>query len=186
MLEQLKATPIRRVSPGDGATLRRMQESSFRTLGAGFYTSEQIEAFLTHIGTMDDFLFHEGTYHVLTHGEAIVASGGWSRRTPRYAAVAGEAEAGSGAAAPKIRSVYVHPAYARRGLASRLVRHAEAEAIRAGHGEIELTATLSGVPLYIALGYETTGSIALDLGGVTIRGIAMRKRLAAPEGGGPA
>jgi GNAT superfamily N-acetyltransferase len=108
-----------------------------------------------------------------------VASGGWSRLRPNYANAT--RPAGLPAAeptVPKIRSVFVHPAFARRGLATRLMDLAEGEARAAGFRTIELTATLSGVPLYLSRGYEETGRIAIPLpSGHRFIGVTMRKGL---------
>ena len=47
---------IRRARIGDRERLRRMQARAFRILGRGDYTDAEIDAFLTHLGTMDDFM----------------------------------------------------------------------------------------------------------------------------------
>jgi GNAT superfamily N-acetyltransferase len=170
---------IRRALPPERRELRRLQAWSLRELGRGHYTERQIESFIAHIGTMDDFLLHEGTYYVLQVGDGIAACGGWSRRIPNYAGVT----AISGhppSPAPKIRSVFVHPAHARRGLGRRLVEYAETEAADFGYAEIELTATLPGVPLYRALGYEETTPFSVELpDGQWFAAMGMRKALPA-------
>jgi hypothetical protein len=81
-------TPVMRAAgPKDRLELLSMQALSMRVLGSGYYTAAQIEAFLAHVGTMDDFLLHEGTYYVVEEDGVIAASGGWSRRRPNYANV---------------------------------------------------------------------------------------------------
>jgi len=156
-----------------------MQTLSMCVLAVDFYSPSQIGAFIRNIGTMDDFLLDEGTYYVAERKGQIVGSGGWSLLQPSYAkAAASEVDGQIRSNQPKVRSVYVHPAFARRRLASRLMSLAEGEAMAAGFDAIELGATLSGVPLYAQLGYESTGSIALDLpGGLVFGGATMRKRL---------
>jgi GNAT superfamily N-acetyltransferase len=170
---------IRRAMPRERGELRRLQALSLRELGRGHYTERQIESFIAHIGTMDDFLLHEGTYYVVQIGDGIAACGGWSRRIPNYANFT--ADHGQPiSAVPKIRSVYVHPAHARRGQGRRLVEHAEAEAVDLGYTEMELTATLPGVPLYRALGYEGTTTFPVELpDGQWFAAMAMRKALPA-------
>jgi GNAT superfamily N-acetyltransferase len=175
---------VRQSRPEDGPEVRSMQSLSVRVLGAGYYTGEQIEAFLCHVGTMDDFLLHEGTYYVAVEDGIIVASGGWSRRSPNYANVTGPA-GHAGSSAPKIRSVFVHPAWARRGLARHLVELSEAEMRMAGHYEGELTAMLAGVPLYETLGYQVTTHLTVALpNGTELPLVPMSKLLTAgPESG---
>jgi GNAT superfamily N-acetyltransferase len=166
----------------DREPLREMQALAFRVLGAGFYTSAQIESFLTHLGSLDDFLLVEGTYYVAEVAGLIVASGGWSLRVPNYCREIGA----DGSPSPKIRSVYVHPMWARRGLAHHLVLRAEAEACAAGHGEITLAATLSGMSLYTKLAFEAGEDIILalpDLPGMQL--VSMRKKLTPGAATGP-
>jgi GNAT superfamily N-acetyltransferase len=175
---------VRQASPDDRLELRSMQMLSARVLGAGYYTGAQIEAFLAHVGTMDDFLLHEGTYYVAVEDGIIVASGGWSRRQPNYANVTGPAGYRD-TATPKIRSVFVHPAWARRGLARHLVELAETEMRMAGHAEAELTATIAGVPLYETLGYKVTQHLTVMLpDSIELPLVHMAKELSAPAGNG--
>ena len=166
----------------DREPLREMQALSFRVLGVGFYSSAQIESFLTHLGSLDEFLLVEGTYYVAEVAGSIVASGGWSLRVPSYCRKLGANSPPS----PKIRSVYVHPMWARRGLAHHLVVRAEAEACAAGYSEITLAATLSGKALYTKLGFEAGEDIILalpDLPGMRL--VSMRKKLIPGAATGP-
>lgn len=169
---------IRRATVADRAALRAMQAFSISVLGGDYYSPRQIAAFICHVGTLDDFLLHEGTYYVAESAGEIVASGGWSRCRPNYANALGE-PAARRAGVPKIRGVFVHPAFARRGIASALMARAESEALAAGYREMELTATLSGVPLYLKRGYRTQKKIELILpGGIGFPGVMMHKLLA--------
>ncbi|MGD9509138.1 MAG: GNAT family N-acetyltransferase [Geminicoccaceae bacterium] len=133
-----------------------MQVLAMRVLGAAFYSEAQIAGLLAHVDTMDDYLLEESTYYVAESGGIIVASGGWSGRRPGYELVGSEAADAEHPARATIRSVFVHPAWAGRGLARRLVTQAEAQARSAGHREMRLTATLAGEPLYRRLGYIAT------------------------------
>ncbi|WP_421726466.1 GNAT family N-acetyltransferase [Bauldia sp.] len=178
----LKSVTIRPARLSDSTTLRQMHEQSLRVLAADCYTEAEIDAFLAHIGTMDDFLLHEGTYYVVVHGDAIVASGGWSRKMPNYAVVSGGDRPPVTLGVPKIRSMFVHPMFARRGLATLLARRAETEVVAAGYDEIELTATLSGVPFYAALGYQNVRLYAAHCpGDIVVRGQVMHKRLSVTD-----
>jgi GNAT superfamily N-acetyltransferase len=53
----------------------------------------------------------------------------------------------------RIRKVFVHPAAARQGLATRLVQAGEERARAAGHARFMLRAYLNAVPFYESLGY---------------------------------
>lgn len=173
---------IRRARIGDRERLRRMQQRSLRVLGRGDYSDAEIDAFLAHAGTMDDFLLHEGTYYMVEIDGCLAASGGWSRRQPLQGKSLAPAHALEAPLVPWIRSVFVDPRFARRGLARRLMELAEREAGFAGYRQLQLTASLTGVPLYEALGYEETARSALPLpGGLRFKVVAMRKRIA-PNG----
>lgn len=154
---------IRLARPADIPVIRAMQERSMWVLGGNYYTSNEIANFLTLCGTMDDAVVEEGHYFVAEdHGGAILGSGGWSRSRPRYAdadvTVASEAVA----AAPTVRSVFVDPAAVRRGVASAIMFRTEQDALEHGIDTLHLTATLSGVALYGALGYQTEEATKLS------------------------
>ena len=139
---------IRLAGLADRDELRAMQAQSFRELGAACYERSVIEAFISVIGTMDDSLLEQGTYYAAVAGGAIVGCGGWSDRTPGYAVHAVEASGRAQVGKATVRSIFVHPAWARRGIASTIMGLIEAEIAAAGFRTASLTATLSGVPLY--------------------------------------
>ncbi len=164
---------IRRARMSDRNHLLAMQANSMRTLATRCYSREEVEAFITFVGTMDDQLIGEGTYYVVDVGGRPVASGGWSRMRANY--VNGTPQDLSAA---KIRSVFVHHDWARHGFGRLLMSRAEREAFVAGFDRVELNALLSGVPFYRALGYRDLRPIALGLpDGITFRGLAMGKPL---------
>jgi GNAT superfamily N-acetyltransferase len=77
------------------------------------------------------------------------------------------------------RSVYVHPDFARRGIAREIMTAIEAEITAAGFAAASLTATLSGIPLYRRLGYRGGEPVSLALGNsLTFVGLGMSKILA--------
>lgn len=156
---------IRQAKREDMAAIEAMHFLSVHGLVSRDYTSEQIEAFLAHLGTYDPSLIDEGSYFVVEKEGCIIASGGWSRRMPAFeSAGCGDSGASFGLSpdSAKIRSIFVHPQYTRQGLGSRLVQLSEAQAIAAGCRLLELWATLTGVPLYRRLGYEDVGRVALS------------------------
>ena len=74
----------------------------------------------------------------------IVATAGW---------IAMPEEPGTA----RIRKIFLHPSWARRGLASRLVLDAERRALAAGHTRLMVRANLNAVPLYRTLGHQPLG-----------------------------
>jgi GNAT superfamily N-acetyltransferase len=173
---------VRLARAADIPAIRFMQERSMWILGGDFYAAREIANFLTLFGTMDDAVVKEGHYFLAedTRG-TILGSGGWTRLQPAYAkATAAGAVAAS---VPTVRSVFVDPAAKRRGVASAIMMRTERDAVEHRVDALHLTATLSGLPLYEALGYKTLDVTALNFPDLSrFECIRMRKSLAALTG----
>lgn len=152
-------------------------------LGSDFYTSNEIANFLTLFGTMDDAVVEEGHYFVAEgHRGAILGSGGWTRSRPRYANAIAASEATTGLST--VRSVFVDPAATRRGVASAIMSRTERDALTNKVDTLHLTATLSGVALYEAFGYQTEEATELTFPDQSRFGcVKMRKSLAKAQTG---
>ena len=169
----------------DSENIRSLSEMSVRGLGPQAYSQSQVEQALgTWLG-LDTQLIHDGTYFVVeAHGDppTMVACGGWSRRKTPYGS---DARPGRDDAlldprvdAAKIRAFFVHPAWARRGIGSRLLKLCEKAARDEGFSRGEMGATLTGVPLYSRHGYMEVGRIELPLAnGEVLPIVKMLKRL---------
>lgn len=160
---------IRVATAEDAPVLRALIEASVRGLQAGDYTPEQIEGALGSYLGLDSTLISDGTYFAVEAGApgAIVACGGWSRRKTLCGADARPDRDDSlldpATDAAKIRAFFVHPEWARRGIGSLLLTHCEAVAAEEGFTRFEMGATLTGVPLYRAHGYEERERMELPL-----------------------
>ncbi|WP_193367870.1 GNAT family N-acetyltransferase [Pelagibius marinus] len=172
---------LRRATPADIPAIDAMHFLSVHGLGSADYSPAELEAFITH-GTYDQSMVYGGTYYLIEDRGQVVASGGWAQHLPvSEAAGAGIDEQTSilSATSAKIRSVFVHPKYARRGLGSRLVHHAEEEAQAAGFRLLELWASLTGVPLYRRLGYQQIRRLSIPGGnGTEVPAVHMAKLIA--------
>ncbi|SOD91216.1 GNAT family N-acetyltransferase [Caenispirillum bisanense] len=178
------AVTLRRARPDDIKALRTLQTLSLLCLGTSHYAPEQIAAFITHVGTMDDHLVEDGGCLIAEIDGRMAGCGGWSLRTPGYAAVMGGAQAPARRETPVVRSVFVHPGAARRGVGRRIMAAVEAEMLAAGHDRAVLTATLPGVAFYTALGWRPMRAVRLALpGGHAFRGLDMAKLLRRPQAG---
>ena len=172
-------TFIRHARPVDIPAIRVMQRSSMLGLGGQFYSDDEIAGFLIRYGTMDDAVVEEGHFFVAENrAGTILGSGGWTRRQPGYASGLGD-DLQSGTR-PTVRSVFVDPTAARRGVASSIMARVERDAFEHGVRELALTATLSGGAFYERLGYRSSASerLALDDGG-SFSCVSMTKRLRA-------
>lgn len=165
MIETASLVTIRPAHPADLPAIEELHRESVRRLAVSYYSPAQLESFLA-IGTLDRRLIEGGTYYVAEILSVLVGSGGWM-------AIDDPPE---GARRARIRSVFVHPDWARQGIGRRLVLHAEAEAAGSGFTLFELDASLPGVPLYRRLGYREVARTGLALpDGTTLPVIRMEK-----------
>ena len=169
---------IRTAMPMDAGALYAMQAQSMRALAGKVYSPAEVESFLAHIGTMDPYLVDDGTFFIAESGDQVVGCGGWTLRSPGYARPGANEAVNDDAKAPIIRSIFVHPRFVRQGIARRIMTLIERTLVFDGHREATLTATLSGLPFYLSLGYQMGKTLQLRLpDDETFTGIAMRKRL---------
>jgi predicted N-acetyltransferase YhbS len=150
---------VRLATAADVPALAALIERSARALGAGWYDEGQLESAIRHVFGVDTHLVADGTYFLVDGPDGPVACGGWSRRATLYGGdrhrTSDEDPVLDPATQPaRIRAFFVDPEWTRRGLASRLLAACEEAASRSGFATFELAATLSGVPLYAALGFE--------------------------------
>jgi GNAT superfamily N-acetyltransferase len=168
---------VRFAEPRERTRLKAMQAFSMRSLGAAYYEAEVLDAFVADVGTMDDMLLADGTYLVAYSGTEIIGCGGWtSRRSAHEARIV--RSAAQAARTATVCSVYIHPSFARRGIATALMSAIENEILSAGFDTASLTATLSSIPLYRRLGYRSGDAVAVELrNGMSFVAIKMDKRL---------
>ena len=172
----------RLATPSDVAALRRLIDISARGLSAGYYSAEQIEAAVTHVFGVDSQLIADGTYFVIDGPDEPAAAGGWSARRTLYGGDQMKGSADSlldpSTEAARIRAFFVHPKWARQGLARRVYAACESAARDAGFGALELMATMPGEPFYATLGFEVVERVVVPLpGGVDVPFVRMRRPL---------
>jgi GNAT superfamily N-acetyltransferase len=183
----MEPAPLLRVAlPRDVADLQALIERSARTLSVGFYTQEQIAAVTREVFGVDSQLVADGTYYAIECGGAIVACGGWGKRSTSFggdqAKSAPERLLDPATEPAKIRAFFVDPAMARRGLGAMLMAHCASEAAAAGFTRLELVATMPGVPLYQALGFEPVERFDLVLGRGAVMVPVLLMRRGQPRG----
>ena len=177
---------IRAAQMADVPELNRLIEASVRGLQANDYTPRQIEGALGTALGLDTQLILDATYFVACSAEqpdALVACGGWSKRRTLFGSDGGS---GRDAAfldplidAARIRAIFVHPDWARRGLGSLMLEHCESAAQREGFQRFEMGSTLTGVPLYRLRGYREVERVDVPLpNGEVLPVIRMTKSIA--------
>lgn len=158
---------LREARFSDIERLAALIDLSVRQLQAADYTEMQREGALGTVFGVDRSLIADGTYLVVECGDALAACGGWSRRKTLFGSdnVPGKDDALLDPAvdAARIRAMFVHPDWARRGLGTRILQACERRAAEAGFSRLELAATLTGVPLYRRYGFEAMESYSVPL-----------------------
>lgn len=169
----------------DAPRLHELIALSVRGLMSSFYGSEELELALGNWLGLDTQLILDQTYFAVTPARddaALVGCGGWSKRSTPYGS-----DHRSGredrlldprTEPAKIRAFFIHPAWARRGIGSRILKASEQAAIAAGFRTAEMGATLSGVPLYARCGYREGQRLDLPLAnGLVLPIVKMHKQL---------
>src|SRR5580698_5455200 len=134
---------LRLATEDDVPALHALIEASIRGLQAGDYTPAQIEGALGTVLGLDTQLIRDQTYFVAEPLDPnanpslpLAGCGGWSKRKTLFGADRGpgrEPELLTPATdAAKVRAIFVHPSFARRGLGSLILAHVEEAARAAG------------------------------------------------------
>jgi GNAT superfamily N-acetyltransferase len=162
----------------DLPTLLPVIEASIAELQKEFLDGGQIDASRAIMG-VDTTLIDDGTYFVVEADGRVAGCGGWSRRATLYG---GDHSAGRDAALlvpgrdpAKVRAMYTHPDFKRRGVGRLILALSEQAAVAEGFTTLELMATLSGQPLYRAAGFAPVERLSDDTGGVAVPLVRMRK-----------
>jgi len=159
---------IRLAKSSDIPVLRELIAASVRGLQAADYTPAQLEGALASVYGVDTRLIDDGTYFAVESAlTEVVGCGGWSKRKTLYGGdqyVGRQDDLLDPATEPaKIRAFFVHPAWARRGIGTMILDACENAAIAAGFHRLEMGATLTGVPFYLARGYVSLEHMTVPL-----------------------
>lgn len=144
----------------DVPSIEQLMHSAITENMRAFLTASEIEAAKHSMG-VDQTLIKDGTYFLIEtihQGKLVlVGCGGWGRRKTLYGGdhTAGRDDSLSDPAndAARIRAMYTHPDWTRRGIGTLLLKLGENAARQAGFKIIELGSTVPGEPLYLARGY---------------------------------
>lgn len=174
---------IRPATADDVAVLVPLMEAAIEVLQQGFLDDDQIESSKAIMG-IDHQLIDDGTYFVVEIDGSVAGCGGWSRRATLYggdhAAGRNAALLHPGADPARVRAMYTHPEFARRGVGRLVLEACEAAASAEGFTTLELMATRSGRPLYESFGFYPVEELHDAAGGAPVPLTRMRKAIAAP------
>jgi GNAT superfamily N-acetyltransferase len=151
----------RLATPADIPALAELMQAAISENMRPFLSAAEIDAAQETMG-IDKTLIEDKTYFViesvLEGKKVMVGCGGWGKRKTLYGGdhTKGRDDSFSDPAvdAARIRAMYTHPSWIRRGIGSLLLDLGEASARDAGFKTIELGSTVAGEPFYIARGYR--------------------------------
>jgi GNAT superfamily N-acetyltransferase len=140
----------------DIPNIAALMKRSISELQVDVLTPAQIES--SHFGMgLDTQLIEDGTYFSVWDRATLVGCGGWSFRATLYggnhSAGRNEARLNPAKDRARIRAMYTHPEYIRRGIGKMILEASEAAACAAGFSALEMAATLAGEPFYLKCGY---------------------------------
>ncbi|KAN0089446.1 hypothetical protein V8E51_019706 [Hyaloscypha variabilis] len=165
-MENQKKTPsshlfrIRKAILADILIVQELIDLSVRTLHPPFYNPTVIKLALEQVTAIDSNHVNDGNYFIVEVeppyassssliSTPIVGCGGWSHRTTLYGsdihASCEPALLDPSTDAAKVRAMFVHPEWTRKGIASMLPKACEDAAQDAGFKVVELRASLQGV-----------------------------------------
>jgi GNAT superfamily N-acetyltransferase len=171
---------LRVADPSDAEAIEALMKESGAALFPAFYDERQTASAVRFVAVVDPMLLVDGTYFALeAHGE-LIGCGGWSRRDRLYSG-SGKSEGDGRLLDPatepaKVRAMFVRGDWTRRGLGRRIIEACERAARAEGFTRLSLLATLPGVPLYAACGFEPLGDVEVVLeDGIKMACVAMEK-----------
>lgn len=140
----------------DLPALTTLMNRSIEELQRPFLDPPTLEASKATMG-LDTQLIEDGTYFLIEADGRLAGCGGWSARATLFG---GDHSAGRDrrmldpASEPaRVRAMYTHPDFTRRGVGRLVIGLCEDAARAAGFGSVVLVATLAGEPFYRACGY---------------------------------
>ncbi len=141
----------------DIPVVKGLMEQSIAVLLGNYVNEEELEASFESMG-LDDQLILDKTYFLIDFEGILVGCGGWSNRKTLFGGNHTPNRSNDfldpNHDAAKIRAMYTHPDWARKGIGTFILELAEKEARNAGFKRCELMATLSGIYLYKNRGYK--------------------------------
>jgi GNAT superfamily N-acetyltransferase len=182
MLFRMNGLVIRPASAGDARAIAALMREAVLAFAPGVYSPRQIASALEFICRPDEQLIADGTYFVVVADTQLAGCGGWSRRRKVYsgsaAAVVDDELLDPRTEAARIRAMFVDPGFARRGIGTSILRHAEEQAVGFGFRRFQLVALRSAGTLYESRGYRAMEEAPITLeDGVVLQCTRMQKSL---------
>lgn len=164
----------------DVPALTALMDAAIAELQRRFLDTAQIESSRAIMG-IDTQLIDDGTYFVVEHEGVSAGCGGWSRRATLYGSNETPGRDSQlldpAVDAARVRAMYTHPAFARRGVGRMILALCESAAAAEGFTRLSLMSTLSGEPLYRAYGFVEVERVTDATGGAPVPLVRMEKTI---------
>ena len=163
----------------DAPAIKKLMKQSINRLLAPLLTKDQLEASFDSMG-LDDQLIEDRTYFMIFSKGIFIGCGGWSNRetlfggnhTPNRDDQFLDPKQDSA----RIRAMYTHPDWIRKGVGSLVIDLGEDAAKNLGFKKCELMATQSGILLYENKGYKPIENVLyMASSGKTVPMVRMEK-----------
>lgn len=131
-------------------------QHSFATIGRAYYSENEVAAALRNLAKVDPGLLDDGTLFVASEDQQLVGCGGWTTRAGQLGDLSAQDVALSTARAKStgvIRSFFVEPSYAGKGIAKKLFTLCVEDARSRGCHSLEVLAAMSSKDMFIHLGF---------------------------------
>lgn len=178
----MAAPTCRLATQADIPAIAELMELAIGKLLSPYLNDEQVAASRASMG-LDTQLIADGTYFAIEIDGRLVGCGGWSRRATLYggnhaAALRDDRLLDPASEPARVRAMYTHPDFVRRGIGRLILSRAEDAARSEGFTRVELMATVAGEPLYTVCGYEVIERVdRVSAEGVAVPGAVMGKAL---------
>jgi GNAT superfamily N-acetyltransferase len=169
---------LRAAVPEDVPAIATLMRRSVLDVFPAFHDETETAAAARYLTEPDTVLIDDGTYFVHEADGQVVACGGWSKRDKLYTG-SGDAPGDDRLLDPatepaRVRAMFVHADWTRRGLGRAILARCEEAARAAGYRSLVLMATLPGVPLYRAYGFREVTRTTIPLpDGTFLGGVSM-------------
>lgn len=165
----------------DIPAIETLMAASMAALLPKFLDQKQVERSSESMG-VDTLLIDDGTYFLVYVDDTLAGCGGWSRRRTLYGGnhTSGRDDqlADPATEPAKIRAMYTHPDFTRRGIGRFLLEAGENAARAEGFKSMEMGSTAPGRPLYEACGYVLVEDLSQPSeDGTVVPILRMRKEL---------
>lgn len=175
------ALSLRLATAADCDAIRDLMQLSISDLQKGYLTDDQILASSAGMG-LDTQLIEDGTYFAVWSGDNLAGCGGWSYRATLYGGnhSAGRSirELDPATERARIRAMYTHPNFIKRGIGRMVLNASEIAARKAGFRSLEMAATMAGKPFYLRCGYTIESEWYDENGAVPVPLATMIKTIA--------